>query len=510
MGSSPPKDGPLVEARGITKRFPGVTALSAVSFTLRAGEVHSLCGENGAGKSTLIKLLSGIHPHGSYEGELVVGGETARFKGVADAEHAGIAVITQELALVPAMTAAENLFLGVEPTRWGLVDGEAMRAEARQLFARFGLGFDPDVRVEELGVGQRQLLEILKALRKNSKVLILDEPTAALSEAETRVLMAAVKDLRARGLALVYISHRLDEVFELSDRITVLRDGATVTTLKAAETSRAEVIRHMVGRDIHDLFPRRASTPGDTLLSVRGLSADAPDGRPVLKDVSFDVRAGEVLGIGGLMGAGRTELLMHLFASWGRRTAGTAEVAGRALAEGGPRAAMEAGLALVSEDRRRWGLFLIQSVGFNMSLSHLDALSRWGLVDRQAEAAENGRYFASLRVKAPTLAAGVAGLSGGNQQKVVFGRALMPGPKVVLLDEPTRGVDVGAKVEMYELVNRLTEQGLAVVLVSSELPELIGMSDRILMLQAGCVGGEFPRGTSQETLIAAALGHKES
>lgn len=500
----------LVEARGITKRFPGVVALSGVSFSLRAGEVHALCGENGAGKSTLIKLLSGIHPHGSYEGELVVGGGTARFSGVADAERAGIAVITQELALVPAMTAAENLFLGVEPTRWGLVDRATMRAEARELFARFGLALDPDVRVEELGVGQRQLLEILKAMRKRSRVLILDEPTAALSEAETRVLMAAVKDLRARGLALVYISHRLDEVFELADRVTVLRDGATVATFDAAKTSRAEVIRNMVGRDIHDLFPRRASTPGKPLLTVRGLCAEAPNGRPVLRDVSFDVRAGEVVGIGGLMGAGRTELLMHLFASWGRRTAGSVEVCGRGFSGGGAGAAMAAGLALVSEDRRRWGLFLIQNVGFNMSLSHLAALSRWGLVDRAAEAEENGRYFKSLRVKAPALTAGVAGLSGGNQQKVVFGRALMPGPKVVLLDEPTRGVDVGAKVEMYELVNRLTEQGLGVVLVSSELPELIGMSDRILMLRAGEVAGEFPRGTSQEALIAAALGHKES
>jgi D-xylose transport system ATP-binding protein len=510
LGSSQQSAAPLVEARGITKRFPGVTALSDVSFTLRAGEVHALCGENGAGKSTLIKLLSGIHPHGSYEGELAVDGRPARFKGVADAERSGIAVITQELALVPAMTAAENLFLGVEPTRWGLVDRDAMRREALELFKRFGLSLDPDVRVEELGVGQRQMLEILKAIRKRSKVLILDEPTAALSEAEARSLAAAIKDLRARGLALVYISHRLEEVFDLSDRITVLRDGATVTTLKTAETSRAEVIRHMVGRDIHDLFPRRASVPGEALLSVRSLSADGPDGRPVLKGVSFDARAGEVVGIGGLMGAGRTELLMHVFASWGRRTGGTVHVEGKALAGGGPRAAMAAGLALVSEDRRRWGLFLGQSVGFNMSLSHLDFLSRWGLVDREAEAAENGRYFSSLRVKAPTLAAGVAGLSGGNQQKVVFGRALMPGPRVVLLDEPTRGVDVGAKVEMYEIVNRLTEQGLAVVLVSSELPELLGMSDRILMLRGGEVAGEFPRGATQEALIAAAIGHKET
>lgn len=498
---------PLLEARGITKRFPGVVALSGVSFDLRPGEVHALCGENGAGKSTLIKLLSGIHPHGSYEGTLLVDGAPVRFHGVGDAEKAGVAVITQELALVPAMTAAENLFLGRELTRLGILDHAAMRARTAELFARFDLALDPDVPIEELGVGQRQLLEILKAISKDSRVLILDEPTAALSEHETQVLLATVKDLRARGLSLVYISHRLDEVFAIADRITVLRDGTTVATAAVKETDKAAVIRHMVGRDIKDLFPRRAGTPGPALLSVRDLSVAGPDGRSFLRGVSLEARAGEVLGIGGLMGAGRSELLMHLFGAWGRRQSGTALVAGHALPAGqGPRAAMAAGLALVSEDRRRYGLVLEQGVGFNLSLSNLSALTRRGLVDLDREAEMNKASFASLRVKAPGLEACVAGLSGGNQQKVVIGRALMPGPKVVLLDEPTRGIDVGAKLEVYEIVNQLTDSGLAVVLVSSELPELIGMSDRIIILREGRVAGEFPRGASQETLIAAALG----
>lgn len=499
---------PLLEARGITKRFPGVVALSGVSFELRPAEVHALCGENGAGKSTLIKLLSGIHPHGSYEGELLVDGAPARFHGVADAERAGVAVITQELALVPAMTAAENLFLGREPSRHGLLDRAAMRAKALELFAGFGLGLDPDAPVEELGVGQRQLLEILKAISKDSRVLILDEPTAALSEHETRVLLKTVKDLRARGMALVYISHRLDEVFELADRVTVLRDGATVATAAAADTDRATLIRHMVGRDIADLYPRRASRPGPVLLSVRGLTVAAPGGKAFLHDVTLEARAGTVLGIGGLMGAGRSEFLMHLFGAWGKRLAGSVEAGGIALdGSGGPRAAMAAGLALVSEDRRRYGLILEQTVGFNLSLSNLPALTRNGLVDARREEEENRRSFESLRVKAPGLTAAVAGLSGGNQQKVVLGRALMPGPKVVLLDEPTRGIDVGAKLEVYGIINGLTDAGLAVILVSSELPELIGMSDRIVILREGRPAGEFPRGAAQETLLAAALGH---
>jgi len=499
---------PLLAASGITKRFPGVVALSGVSFDLVPGEIHALCGENGAGKSTLIKLLSGIHPHGSYEGTFQVDGKEARFATIADAEAAGIAVITQELALVPEMTAGENIFLGAEPTRAGLIDWDLVYREAKALFDKFRIKIDPSVRTRDLGTGQQQLVEILKALRKDSRILILDEPTAALTETETTALIAILKDLRAQGVACIYISHRLDEVFALADRITVLRDGATVATLSAKEADKATVIRHMVGREIKDLYPRRAARPGEPLLTVKGLNVSAPGrAQPFLKDVSFEVRAGEVLGFGGLMGAGRSELLMHLFGAWGRRVSGSVELLGKTFDDPTPERALERGLALVTEDRRRYGLVLMQSIGFNLSLSSLRKLSGAALVDRHREARENKRQFAALRVKAPGLQAPVGGLSGGNQQKVVLGRVLMAAPSVVFLDEPTRGIDVGAKIEVYEIINTLTAAGKAVVLVSSELPELMGMSDRILMLHDGRISGTFRREeATQERLLAAAMG----
>ena len=500
---------PVLRAEGITKRFPGVVALSGVTFDLAPGEIHALCGENGAGKSTLIKLLGGLHPHGSYEGELTVSGRPARFGSVADAEKAGIAVICQELALVPEMTAAENLFLGSEPTRLGLIDWDRVYAEAKALFERFGVRLDPRVRTSDLGTGQQQLIEILKALRKDSRVLILDEPTAALTETETAVLIGILKDLRARGISCVYISHRLEEVFALADRITVLRDGATVATLDRRATDIHAVICHMVGREIRDLFPRRASAPGRTLLRVSGLSAAAGGSTAAfLKGVSFEARAGEVLGFGGLMGAGRSELLMHLFGAWGRRLSGTVELLGLPLESVTPETALGRGLALVTEDRRRYGLVLEHPIGFNLSLSSLKKLGAGLLIDRRLEAEKNEEQARALRIKAAGLDVRVGGLSGGNQQKVVLGRVLMAEPSVIFLDEPTRGIDVGAKIEVYEIINSLTAAGKAVVLVSSELPELMGMSDRILMLHDGRIAGAFTKAeATQEGLLAAAMGH---
>ena len=503
--------GPLLEARGVTKRFPGVVALKDVNFDVRAGEIHALCGENGAGKSTLIKLLSGVHPHGSFEGELFVDGRHARFAGVGDAQRSGIAAISQEMALVPALSIAENVRLGDWPERGGLVDWDEARRDAREWLGRLGLDIDPDMPVERLGAGQRQLVEIAKALRKKARVLILDEPTAALAEAEARRLLELVRKLRKDGIGIVYISHRLEEIFEIADRVTVLRDGTTVSTRASAEAGREVLIRDMVGRELGDLFPRRAPVLGPVLFEARGLSADGGGGVKRLDDVSFSVRAGEVLGIGGLMGAGRTELLLHLFGAWGRRTAGELRLGGAPLPARTPWDSLAAGLALVSEDRRRHGLIIDQSVGFNLSLSTLSSLMRGGLLDAREEAVLNERDRADLRIKTPSLASRIGGLSGGNQQKVLFGRARRSTPKVLLLDEPTRGVDVGAKVEIYEVINSLTERGLAVVLVSSELPELIGMSDRIVMMRSGRVAGEFSRAeATQERLIAAALGHVEA
>ncbi len=500
----------ILRAQNITKRFPGVTALKDVSFDLREGEIHALCGENGAGKSTLIKLLSGIHPHGSYEGSFEVNGTEARFETIKDAEKAGLAVIYQELALVEEMTVAENIFLGREPRRWGaFIDWPRMYQEAQVLLNRFKVDLDPAAPVRTLGVGQKQLVEIIKALAKDSKILILDEPTAALAEHEVLILLDILRDLRQRGIASVYISHKLDEVFGIADRITVLRDGSTVGTKNAADTNKAEVIRHMVGREIGDLFPRRTSQPGEVILRVDSLSVtDAETGSARLHDISFELRAGEVLGIGGLMGAGRTELLMHLFGAWGRHVSGSVELNGQTLNRLTPETIIQRGMVLASEDRRRYGLHLEQEIGFNLSLSSLASVVRGGFIQRNAEIRRNQSMFDSLRVKATGLEAIVGKLSGGNQQKVVLGKALLTEPTVILLDEPTRGIDVGAKLEIYEIINQLTAAGKAVILVSSELPELIGMSDRILMLNAGRIGGAFSRAeATQEKLMAAAMGH---
>lgn len=502
---------PVVAARGLTKRFPGVVALRGVDFDLRAGEIHALCGENGAGKSTLIKLLSGIHPHGSYEGELRIDGQPAAFRSVRDAEAAGLAVITQELALVDGLSVAENLFLGRAPRRGWRIDWPALYRRAADLLREFGLDVDPETPVGRLGIGQKQLVEIARAMDKRSRVLVLDEPTAALAAREVGVLQKHLRRLRAGGTACIYISHRLEEVRALADRVTVLRDGATVATLGRAEAEPAVIIRQMVGRELTEQFPRPAAAVerrGEPLLAVRGLRVAPPAGSRVrLAEVSLTVHSGEVLGIGGLMGAGRTELLLHLFAGWGRRRAGEVTLGGRPYAEPAPVRSIARGLVLATEDRRRLGLIPGEGITFNLSLASLGRFTRWGgRLDRPAEEQAAAGLFQSLRIRAPGLATPVRGLSGGNQQKVVLGKALLTEPAVVLLDEPTRGIDVGARVEVYQLIQRLTAAGCGVVLVSSDLPELIGMSDRILMLAGGRPGGEFARAAfDPERLLAAAL-----
>ena len=496
-----------LEVRGLTKTFPGVTALDGVSFDLGAGEVHALCGENGAGKSTLIKVLSGIHPHGSYEGEILVDGRPAAFASIADADNAGIAVIYQELALIGGMTVAENVFLGVEPRRGALIDWHKMYADTRRLLDEYDLALDPTARVADLGIGQQQLVEIVKALAKDSTILLLDEPTAALTEAEVERLLGIVARLRERGITCVYISHKLDEVFAIADRITVLRDGEGVCTLAIATTGKDEVIRHMVGREIVDFYPRRAGATGAALLEVEELFV-AAEGVEVLQDISLEVRAGEVLGLGGLMGAGRSELLMHIMGAYGTRTAGQVRIGGRALKGHSPADAIAEGLVLVSEDRKRYGLLLDKSIGFNLSLASLGQFSGRMLIDAHREIDRNQLFFDSLGIRANGQETVVGSLSGGNQQKVVLGKALMTEPQVIMLDEPTRGIDVGAKVEVYELVNRLTAEGKAVLLVSSELPELMGMSDRMVILSNGRIGGAFDRDdATQERILAAAMAH---
>jgi D-xylose transport system ATP-binding protein len=480
---------PLLELRSITKEFPGVRALDGVSFDLVRGEVHALCGENGAGKSTLIKVLCGFYPSGTHGGEIRLRGQTVDFRNLREGEEHGIALIAQELALVPELSVAENLMLGHEPVRRGLIEWDAVRAEAHRALGLVGLDIDPSRPVKELGIGQQQMVEIAKALAKKAEILVLDEPTAALTETDAHRLISFLSELRARGVSSIYISHRLEEVFEIADRTTVLRDGRSVGTGPLAETSRNRVISLMVGREVTDLYPRRTADHGAPVLKVEGWSLEDPanPGRFVVKDVSFEVREREILGIAGLMGAGRTALLSSLFG------AARSPVLGRLSLGGGesrppfasPREAIAAGLALVSEDRKRYGLVLDAPILDNLTLVTLRRFVRHGLLHHSGRERASRAQFERLRVKAPGLKTLLSQLSGGNQQKVVLGKWLMAEPRILFLDEPTRGIDVGAKQEIYHLISELAAQGLGVVLVSSDLPELLGLSHRVVVLNQG-------------------------
>ncbi|HEV8577872.1 MAG TPA: ATP-binding cassette domain-containing protein [Thermoanaerobaculia bacterium] len=499
----------LLELSSVTKDFPGVRALDGVSFDLEPGEIHALCGENGAGKSTLIKVLCGVYPAGSYGGEIRLRGETVHFRSLHASEERGIALIAQELALVPELSVAENLLLGREPRRFGLVRWSEVRAAARRALDRVGLEIPLDLKVRELGIGQQQLVEIAKALEKNAEILVLDEPTAALPEADARRLLGLLGDLRHRGVAAIYISHRLEEVFAVADRITVLRDGRSVGVARRDETTPERVISLMVGRELDRAFPRPERRGGDLLLRVDGWSVEDPQnpGRRVLDDVSFELLAGEVLGIAGLMGAGRTALLASLFGAARSRVEGRMRMADGV--ERGPfhspAEAIAAGVALVSEDRKRFGLVPHGSVTDNMTLAMLRAFCRRGLLDDRARREAVRGQAVALRLKAASLEAPAMQLSGGNQQKVVLGRWLLLRPRVLLLDEPTRGIDVGAKREVYELIGRLTGEGLGVILVSSELPELLGLSQRVLVLSQGRPRGTFAgEAATPERVMAAA------
>jgi ABC-type sugar transport system ATPase subunit len=502
---------PLLEMSSIVKEFPGVRALDGVSFTLEKGEFHSLVGENGAGKSTLMKILSGVYPAGSFEGEILVDEKKRRFNDIRDSEGAGIAIIFQELSLVKELTVGENIFLGREPSRFGVIDWAKLYHRASELLRGLDLKIDPRSPVENLGVGQQQLVEIAKALAQNAKILVLDEPTAALTESEVETLFSILNDLRRRGVGMVYISHKLDEVFRMSDRITVLRDGKTVASSHASEVTKDQVIASMVGREVGDIFPKVQHSRGDVALSVKGVTAYSTDvaDMKIVDDVSFEVRQGEVLGVAGLMGAGRTELLTTIFGAWRGKHAGTVEVAGKSVAIRSPADAIRHGVAFVTEDRKRYGLLLDQTILDNITLAALQSVSGRFLTDRAREAKAAAASMTSLRVKAPSAMTVVGTLSGGNQQKVVLGKWLLTRPKVLFLDEPTRGIDVGAKQEIYAEINRLAAEGMAIVLVSSELPEVLGLSDRILVLHEGQASGEFTRAeATAEGIMAAATGTK--
>jgi D-xylose transport system ATP-binding protein len=501
---------PLLEMRNIVKEFPGVRALDGVSLTLEPGEFHALVGENGAGKSTLMKVLSGVYPNGTYEGDILIDDRVKHFSGIRDAENAGIAIIFQELSLVKELTVGENIFLGQAPSRMGVVDWTELYHRAGKLLSDLHLPIDPRTPAGDLGIGHQQLVEIAKALSKNARILVLDEPTAALTESEVETLFSILKKLRERGVGMIYISHKLDEVFKMSDRITVLRDGKTICTRRAAETSKAEVIAAMVGREVGDIFPKTQHEFGELALAVDGLSAYSIDtaNKRIVDDVSFSVRKGEVLGIAGLMGSGRTELLLSIFGAWPGRSSRHIAVEGREVRITSPGDAIRQGIGFVTEDRKRFGLILEQTILENMTLAGLRNISGRFLTDTRREAVAVRVPMESLRVKAPSPMTVTNNLSGGNQQKVVLGKWLLTNPKILFLDEPTRGIDVGAKQEIYAEINKLAKQGLAIVLVSSELPEVLGLSDRIIVLHEGKLTGEFTRSeATPEKVMSAATGN---
>lgn len=501
----------LLEMVDITKTFPGVRALDGVTFDLHEGEFHALVGENGAGKSTLMKVLGGVYPFGSYGGEVRLGGEVQRFTSVRDAENAGIAVIYQELSLVKEMTIGENIFLGREPRRFGVVRWDELYSRAGRLLDELHLPLDPRTPVGHLGIGQQQLVEIAKALSQEARILVLDEPTAALTDSEVETLFGILNSLKARGVGMIYISHKLDEVFRMSDRITVLRDGRTVGTEATSQLDEARVISRMVGREVGDIFPKAVHERGETVFEVRGITVEDPNikGKLLVNNVSFSVRRGEVLGVAGLMGAGRSDLLMAIFGAHAGRFTGEVYVEGKRLRISRPSDAIEHGVGFVTEDRKRFGLILEQTILNNMTIAGLPRLSGRFVTDVDAEASAGERSMRELRVKAPSIFTVAGTLSGGNQQKVVLAKWLLTNPKILFLDEPTRGIDVGAKQEIYAQINKLASEGLAIVLVSSELPEVLGLSDRVIVLHEGRITGEFKRTeATPEAVMACATGHQ--
>ena len=493
----------LLEMKGITKEFPGVRALEDVTVQFRKGEIHALVGENGAGKSTLMKILSGFYPYGTYDGDIVLDGKVQKFNRIRDSEHAGIAIIYQELALVKHMTIAENLFLGGELCKAkGVIDWNETFHRTEKALKEVGLRVSPATRVIDLGVGSQQLVEIAKALTKDARVLILDEPTAALTETETENLLNILDSLRAKGVTCIYISHRLREVDRIADRITVLRDGRTIVTDTQEAMPEERIIHNMVGRALTDMFPRRVRPLGEAVLQVKNWTVEDPvTGALVCDNISFEVRKGEILGIAGLMGAGRTELVMSLFGVWGKKKAGEVWLKGKPIHIHNAHDAIREGFSLVSEDRKRYGLILGMDVKQNSTLASLERISKLGVINKNEEIKSAQRYVRELRTKTPSLEQRVGNLSGGNQQKVVLAKWLLTQPKVLFLDEPTRGIDVGAKVEIYNIMNDLVDQGVCVVMISSELPEVLGMSDRIVVIHEGRLTGSFKRDEATEEKV---------
>jgi putative multiple sugar transport system ATP-binding protein len=493
---------PILEMRGITKTFPGVNALKDVQLTVYPGEIHAVVGENGAGKSTLMKVLSGVYPHGTYSGDIIFEGDARKFATISDSEDTGIIIIHQELALVPLLSIAENIFLGHEPSRHGIINWYEAFARTKALLDKVGLKEHPNTLITNIGTGKQQLVEIAKALNKKVKLLILDEPTSSLNEHDSNALLELLKGFKAQGISSILITHKLNEVMKVADHITVIRDGKTVDLLdvNSGTVDEDRIIKAMVGRELTDRFPPRTPHIGEPVLEVKDWNCYHPlhADRHVIKNVSLNVRAGEVVGIAGLMGSGRTELAMSLFGrAWGQKISGEVKIHGKSVDVSTIPKAMKAGMAYATEDRKTYGLVLIDHIKHNVTLANLEGVSNRTVIDDLKELSVANKYRKELAIRSSGVFQTTLNLSGGNQQKVVLAKWLFSGPDILILDEPTRGIDVGAKYEIYGIINQLAAQGKAVIVISSEMPELLGISDRIYVMNEGRLVAEMP--TSQAT-----------
>lgn len=499
----------ILDIQDVTKEFPGVVALNDVSIQIKRGEIHGLCGENGAGKSTLMKILSGVYPYGTYSGNVMYNGKELKLENSAirQASDLGIAIVHQELTLVPSMTVGENVYLGKEPTDKGTIDWNKIYADTSGILKRYNLGVSARAVIQDLGVGKMQMVEIAKALSENAQVLILDEPTSALTEAEIDKLMSILEILKAHGVTCIYITHKLNEFFRITDNVTVLRDGEKVITLPTPELTEERLVNYMVGRQMKERFPKGHRQPGEVMFQVKDLHAVDPNNpdRSVINGASFDLRRGEILGIAGLMGSGRTELVTTIFGEYGKVTEGEVTLEGKSLKIDSARDAIKHGISLVPEDRKKQGLVLIKSILENISLPNLNQFAGFFSLDKDAELDASMKQAKNLSIKAPNLQAYCSSLSGGNQQKVVIAKWLMSRPKILIMDDPTRGVDVGAKYEIYKLMNELAEQGVSIIMISSELEEVLGMSDSIMVMHEGRSNGTLNvADATQEKIMAMA------
>ena len=506
------KDKIILRIENVTKDFPGIRALSDVSFNIKKGDIHGLCGENGAGKSTLVKILAGVYPNKTYQGKIYFNEKELKFTSysIEEAIKEGIATVYQEPVLVPQMTVGENIFLGREPEDKGIINWSKLFSDTKEILSKYNLSVPFFAKLSTLSVGQQQMVEIAKALSQEIKLLILDEPTSALTEAEVNYLMEMLKNLKDNGVTCIYISHRLEEFFRIADNITVLRDGLVVDTVRTVDTTEEKVIAMMVGREMKKRFPIRDSKPGEKILEVKNLSISAQN-KMVIKDVSFDLKKGEILGIAGLMGSGRTELVTALFGEYGNQIDGEILLEGKSVKIRSAEDAIKYRISLVPEDRKEMGLVLIQEVYKNISLPNLRKFSSTLNIDKYKELKECKKYADDLSIKTPSLFTITESLSGGNQQKVVIAKWLMSNPKILILDDPTRGIDVGTKYEIYNLINKLSENGVGIIMISSELEEVLGMSDRIMVMREGeCAGILNRKDATQERIMALATNLKRS